>query len=338
MRWCQEAQRFLQHHQAGIEQGYIHVLGAISFTPKESLIYKMYFGTFAQQIPVVLSGIPVNWPSHRILSGHRNSVLCVAFSPDGTRIVSGSWDKTLRLWNGVTGTSIGTPMIGHTRHVNGVAFSPDGTRIVSGSSDGTLRLWNGATGASICGPMDGHTNAVKCVAFSPDGARIISGSGDSTLRLWDGVTGARNGGARNEHASKVLQVAFSPDGTRVFSRSWDKVRLWDLSSCAEVAVIETIDIVHFSTCGSYLVSGSQVWDIRLLPPSIVKGANPVIAARPISPLRYDNKSCMIEVYRASVSRFPVSGCQVTVWAAHKGRIVLGLNDGRVVFIECTHLL
>jgi hypothetical protein len=71
----------------------------------------------------------------------------VAFSPDGRRLVSGSWDKTLRLWDAATGKPIGPPLQGHTNSVTSVAFSPDGRRLVSGSDDNTLRLWD-ATPAS----------------------------------------------------------------------------------------------------------------------------------------------------------------------------------------------
>ena len=65
----------------------------------------------------------------------------VAFSPDGQRIISGSWDRTLRLWDANSGQPIGAPMAGHSKPVSSVAFSPDGRRIVSGSWDGTVRLW-----------------------------------------------------------------------------------------------------------------------------------------------------------------------------------------------------
>ncbi|MFN9570871.1 MAG: WD40 repeat domain-containing protein, partial [Cyanobacteriota bacterium] len=113
----------------------------------------------------------------------------VAFSHDGRRIVSGSDDTTLRLWDAATGKPIGPPLQGHTDPVRSVAFSPDGRRIVSGSGDNTLRLWDAATGKPIGPPLQGHKNTVLSLAFSPDGRRIVSGSDDNTLRLWD-ATGA----------------------------------------------------------------------------------------------------------------------------------------------------
>ena len=78
----------------------------------------------------------------------------VAFSPDGKRIVSGSDDKTVRLWDADTGQPIGQPLTGHTDAVYSVAFSPDGTRIVSGSADNTVRLWDAATGQPIGAAAD----------------------------------------------------------------------------------------------------------------------------------------------------------------------------------------
>jgi WD40 repeat protein len=77
------------------------------------------------------------------LTGHTSVVSSVAFSPDGRRIVSGSWDFTVRIWDASSGTQIGAPLTGHTNFVSSVAFSPDGRRIVSGNFDKTVWLWPG---------------------------------------------------------------------------------------------------------------------------------------------------------------------------------------------------
>ena len=114
--------------------------------------------------------------------GHTSHVTSVAFSPDGQRIVSGSEDETLRLWN-LQGNLIGQPFQGHTNWVNSVTFSPDGQTIASGSKDKTIRLWD-LQGNPIGQPFLGHTDSVNSVAFSPDGQTIVSGSDDKTLRLW----------------------------------------------------------------------------------------------------------------------------------------------------------
>jgi WD40 repeat protein len=112
----------------------------------------------------------------------------VAFSLDGKRIVSGSEDRTVRLWDAGTGQQIGAPLTGHTGAVWGVAFSPDGRRVVSGSWDDTVRVWDVDSGQQIGAPLTGHTDTVWSVALSPDAKRIVSGSGDDTVRLWPGPT------------------------------------------------------------------------------------------------------------------------------------------------------
>src|SRR5262245_52079657 len=78
--------------------------------------------------------------------GHSQSVLSVAFSPDGTRVLSGSRERTVKLWDKSTGALIRT-FEGHAYVVDSVAFSPDGQRVLSGSEDKTIKLWDAATGA-----------------------------------------------------------------------------------------------------------------------------------------------------------------------------------------------
>ncbi|KIK59334.1 hypothetical protein GYMLUDRAFT_245403, partial [Collybiopsis luxurians FD-317 M1] len=110
-----------------------------------------------------------------------------AFSPDGTRIVSGSDDRTVRIWDATTGTQIGNPLHGHDDSVQSVAFSPDGTRIVSGSDDRTVRVWDVTTGTQI---GDSHHNDdVWSVAFLPDNTRSQSGLVNTRARIWNILNG-----------------------------------------------------------------------------------------------------------------------------------------------------
>ncbi len=118
----------------------------------------------------------------KILKDHTDTVWGVAALPDGRHIVSGSYDKTVRIWNIETWKCLRT-FTGHTDFVYQVAVLPDGRHIVSCSDDKTIRLWDAKTGESLF-TFEGHTNEVWGVAVTPDGKRIISSSKDRTIRVW----------------------------------------------------------------------------------------------------------------------------------------------------------
>jgi WD40 repeat protein len=209
--------------------------------------------------------------------GHGSFVNSVAFSPDGRMIVSGSHDKTIRLWGTRTGKSIGEPFQGHESSVNSVAFSPNGRMIVSGSYDKTIRLWDTRTGKSIGEPFQGHESSVNSVAFSPDGQMIVSGSRDTTVRLWD-IRGKPIDKPFWGYGYRLNSVAFSPDGQMIVSGGWHKtnktVWLWNTSGKTMGKLSQQrkdgVNSVAFSPDGQWIASGGndgtlQLWDTKGKP-------------------------------------------------------------------------
>ncbi|KIJ26241.1 hypothetical protein M422DRAFT_272726 [Sphaerobolus stellatus SS14] len=202
------------------------------------------------------------------LEGHQDTVNSIAISPDGTKIVSGSDDRTVQIWDAFTSQSLGS-LEGHQGRVNSIAISPDGTKIVSGSNDRTVRIWDLSTG-NLEYILEGHQLPVQSVAFSPDGTKIISGSTDRSIQVWEITTGHNLGQSFMGHQGPIFSVTFSPDGTKIASGSTDRtVRVWDASTGdypnKPLEYNQAIAMsVTFSPDGMKIVSslGSsiQVWD------------------------------------------------------------------------------
>jgi WD40 repeat protein/tetratricopeptide (TPR) repeat protein len=196
------------------------------------------------------------------LRGHEGRVGPVSFSPDGERIVSGSNDTTIKIWDSATGAELMT-LRGHGNWVGSIAFSPDGKRIISGSGDNTIKVWDAATGAELM-TLRGHGDWVGLIAISPDGKRIVSGSGDKTIKVWDAAIRAEAvtlGG----HRDGVWSVAFSPDGKRIVGTA-NRIAVWDATTGAEVMTLHDIWVEDalFSPDGKRIVSSGgdtiKVWD------------------------------------------------------------------------------
>jgi WD40 repeat protein len=162
-----------------------------------------------------------------VLRGHENRVECVAWSSNSQRIVSGSKDKTVRMWDGVTGQQL-LCLQGHYGPVHSVAWSGDGLRICSGSMDQSVRIWDAVTGRQLlCLRLEGNNNCINSVAWTSAGGRIVSGSADQTVRVWEEGTGTQLL-CLSGHKSSVKSVAWSGDGRRIASGSDDNtLYIWD---------------------------------------------------------------------------------------------------------------
>jgi hypothetical protein len=170
-----------------------------------------------------------------MLGGHKFGVQAVAIAPDGKRTISGSYDKTLKIWDTDTGRELRT-LTGHTGPVRGVAIAPDGLTAISASEDNTLKIWDIETGRELQ-TLTGHTNSVRGVAIAPDGLTAISASDDNTLKIWDLASGSELR-TLTGHTNSIRQVAIAPDGKRAISASDDNtLKVWNLLSGTELRTL-----------------------------------------------------------------------------------------------------
>jgi WD40 repeat protein len=215
--------------------------------------------------------------------GHTGNVYSVGFSPDGKRLVSGSDDKTIKVWDAQTGQQT-LSLQGHTGPVLSVAFSPDGKRLLSGSGDGGVKLWDAQTGQQSLS-LQVHTHVVFSVGFSPDGKRLASASG-LELEVWGAQSGQLTRslsppGLRGkiDRCRWFTSVVFSPDGKRLASASQDletpdgkafgEAKVWDAQTGQLILSLKghtsRVTSVAFSPDRQRLASASEdqtvkVWD------------------------------------------------------------------------------
>ncbi|KAK3810331.1 MAG: WD40-repeat-containing domain protein [Benniella sp.] len=212
-----------------------------------------------------------NWKKIQTLNGHDGRVTGVVYSPKGDHIVSGSQDKTIRLWKLDTGFCLRT-LSGHTGEVTSVVHSPKASMVFSGSTDGAVRLWNTETGDCIMTMTLSDRDRdvrVTSVAYSSETDVIASGSSDGIVRLW------------NPAAGKCLQILSGHDGEvtsvdflskDVVSGGKDKtLKLWDsdTGSCRHTFTGhgEGVTSISCSPKGDMIASGSEdkmikIWDME----------------------------------------------------------------------------
>ncbi len=232
-----------------------------------------------------------------LLHGHQDIVTSIAISPDGRTAMTGSRDKTARLWDIV---DPGSPrnlsvLQSHSDAVNAVAFSPDGRWVATaggnsdyeaGHDDFAIRLWKVALPAAPIRLLTGHTRRIRAIAFNADGLLLASAGDDGSIRLWDTRSGdglhTGSGGS-----DPILSLTFIPGTSRLLAGGQDHfIRQWDLAAPIErvrlssafdaalrkitksptsTAAIGSNDADVFARCGRwYGWAGVDAWAVGFL--------------------------------------------------------------------------
>jgi eukaryotic-like serine/threonine-protein kinase len=215
-----------------------------------------------------------DWQSgeSRLLGRHQATVPTLAFSPDGKRLASGSWDGTVKVWNPETGeATLVLPRV-EQETVFAVAFGPDSRQlaVVGGGVRGMARIYDVSVGR-LTRELKGHSKMLRAVAFSPDGQRVATGSFDGTAKVWTTEPVPEYMDLRG-HDQAVWCLAFSPGGRLIASGGLDQTaRVWDIREGSPVAVLPVgiaVLSLAWNPTGTQLLTpaadGSAViWDVTV---------------------------------------------------------------------------
>ncbi|KAJ5697203.1 hypothetical protein N7488_010887, partial [Penicillium malachiteum] len=271
-----DSKRFILKSYQIVERAPLQLYCAgILFAPETAFIRKI----FQAELPSWIDYSPKvekEWTAElQILEGHSGEINSVAFSSNNQLLASASSDKTVRLWDPITG-ALKQILEGHSGQVTSVAFSPDNQLLASASKDSTVYIWDPITGV-LQQTLDDHSYWVHSVAFSPNSRLLASASGDGTILLWDLITGTSRQVLELDDYMDIDSVTFSPDGQLLACSCGDadmgesgEVLLWDLTADTlhhkfEFSSTEPRSVA-FPPCGSLLACGTKyetvhVWDL-----------------------------------------------------------------------------
>ncbi|KAJ3299259.1 hypothetical protein HDU76_006362, partial [Blyttiomyces sp. JEL0837] len=253
----------------------------------ETELYQTYKSQFTAESAKVVPP-ELDWGSHlQFFLGHAAEFRFVSFSPNGEKLMSTSWDKTIRLWDVATGKELYS-LEGHEEKIHSACMTHDGKLIASGSDDGSIVFWDVGTGkmldwleyeshaiafspdstelAVACSDrvvrifdvksrkevnrMDYYTDSVLSLRFISDGLYILSGSKDGTITIWD-LQNPQNVKSLVGHTSDVLVACYSDNGTLIASTAWDyTVRVWEEKTGRQIVKLEGHSAAVKSICFS----------------------------------------------------------------------------------------
>jgi len=212
------------------------------------------------------------WIAHTgDLWGRYKNIHAISISPDNTLVVSGSYDKTAKIYNMSNGTLCHC-LNGHKCAIHDVKFSPDGTLIATAALDGSAKIWETSSGKMLHSLEQGQGYGVWSVDFSPDNAFVITTKSGS-INIWNVVTGQHIISlVGHAPGSDITKALYSPDGTKILSASSDRTaRIWDAATGALLHTYNLplkADFVCFGPDSNQIMAtggyynGLNIWDIN----------------------------------------------------------------------------
>lgn len=262
----------------GIEISPLQVYSsALIFSPTDSTIRRLFIQRELAKWIVTKPIVGKGWsPCLQTLEGHEGEINSLAFSADGSTLASASVDKTIKVWDTMTGQCLRT-LKGHMKPVKSVAFSRNKDILASASADGLVKLWNSTKGHCLK-TYQGCDGWVMVVTLSQDDTKVALASDRRTLELWDTITDQYTQFFEGSSASQtVYSMAFSANGTRLAMATTSRdIILFDTFTGLLIKKIKFprdydrsttgyVQSMAFSGDGTHIVTGSfdgiiRVWN------------------------------------------------------------------------------
>ena len=270
-----------------------------------------------------------NFQEIATLEGHRGPIAACKYSPDGRKILSAAWDKTLKVWDAESFVELAT-LEGHLEVVDSCNFSPNGRRIISGSHDKTIKIWDTESGNEIMEISVDMGNGVETCAYSPDGNMILSSSfATSSIMLYEAVNGEKLGRILSAETSILGKFAVSPDGKKIaLCNNTGEIKICDVKS-HKVLALSPKYYSHGESCvyspdGRRIVSsfisgfGLKIIDSKSIPIIINKECH-----------QGEINSCAYSADGVSIVSSSADDGKIIVWDSKNGEKITSLEGERV---------
>ena len=198
-----------------------------------------------------------NFALFKVLRAHILPLTNCAFNKSGDTFITGSYDRTCKVWNTASGEETHT-LEGHKNVVYAIAFNnPFGDKVVTGSFDKTAKVWDVHTGALFY-TLRGHASEIVAVSFDPSSTQIATGSMDNSAKLWDVERGVETCSLQG-HTAEIVSLSFSTVGDLLVTGSFDHTaRVWDARVGGDAVRVLSGHAAEVSVCSFDYVSGTVV--------------------------------------------------------------------------------